>query len=55
MIHFWMVENPYPDRVMRQFGLFQQVPSPTSINYQHVLTYRKNKHTSGGGEVQNVD
>jgi hypothetical protein len=39
MIHLWMVENHYPDRVMRQFGLFQQVPSPTSINYQHVLTY----------------
>jgi hypothetical protein len=48
-----MVDNHYPDRVMRQFGLFQQVPPPTPI--QQVLTYRKNKHTSGGGEVQNVD
>jgi hypothetical protein len=55
MIHFWMVDNHYPDRVMRQFGLFQQVPPPALINYQQVLTYRNNKHTSGGGEGQNVD
>jgi hypothetical protein len=34
MIHFWMVENHYPDRVMRQFGLFQQVPPPAPIDYQ---------------------
>jgi hypothetical protein len=55
MIHFWMVENHYLDRVMWQFGLFQQVPPPAPIDYQQVLTYRKNKHTSGGGEVQNID
>jgi hypothetical protein len=55
MIHLWMVENHYPDRVMRQFGLFQQAPLPTPIDYQQVLTYRKNKHTSGDGEGQNVD
>jgi hypothetical protein len=50
-----MVKNYYSDRVMRQFGLFQQVPPPAPINYQQVLTYRKNKHTSGGGEGQNVN
>jgi hypothetical protein len=50
-----MVENHYPDRVMQQFNLFQQVPPPTSIDYQQVLMYRKNKHTLGGGEGQNVD
>jgi hypothetical protein len=55
MIHFWMVENCYSDRVMRQFGLFQQVPPPASIDYQQILTYRKDKHTSGGGEGQNID
>jgi hypothetical protein len=55
MIHFWMVENHYPDRVMRQFGLFQQVPPPAPIDYQQVLIYRKNKHTSEGSERQNVD
>jgi hypothetical protein len=55
MIYFLMVENHYPDRVMRQFGLFQQVPPLAPIDYQQVLTYRKNKHTSGGSEGQNVD
>jgi hypothetical protein len=55
MIYFWMVKNHYPDRVMRQFNLFQQIPPATPIDYQQVLTYRKNKHTLGGGEGQNVD
>jgi hypothetical protein len=55
MIYFWMVENFYSDRVMRQFGLFQQVPPPAPIDYQQILTYRKDKHTSGGGEGQNID
>jgi hypothetical protein len=55
MIHFWIVENHYPDRVMWQFNLFQQIPPPAPIDYQQVPTYRKNKHTSGGGEEQNVD
>jgi hypothetical protein len=50
-----MVENHYPDRVMRQFSLFQQVPPPALIDYQQVPTYRNNKHTSGGGEGQHVD
>jgi hypothetical protein len=36
-------------------GLFQQVPPPTPIDYQRMLTYRKYKHTSGDGEGQNVD
>jgi hypothetical protein len=55
MIHFWMVENHYPDIVTRQFNLFQQVPPSTPIDYQQVVTYRKNKHTSGGSEGPNVD
>jgi hypothetical protein len=55
MIHFWMIENHYPDRVMQQFNLFQQVPPSAPINYQQVLTYHKNKHTSGGSEGHNVD
>jgi hypothetical protein len=50
-----MVENHNSDRVMRQFGLFQQVHPPAPIDYQQVLTYRKNKHTSGGGEGKNID
>jgi hypothetical protein len=50
-----MVENHYPDRVIGQCGFFQQVPLLAPINYQQVLTYRKNKHTSGGGEGQNID
>jgi hypothetical protein len=50
-----MVENHYPYRVIWQFDLFQQVPPPAPIDYQQVLTYRKNKHTSGGCKKQNVD
>lgn len=26
LIHFWMIEYHYPDRVLRQFGLRQQIP-----------------------------
>jgi hypothetical protein len=50
MIHSTMVENHYPDRVMWRFNLFQRVPPPALIDYQQVPSYRKNKHTSGGGE-----
>lgn len=28
LIHFWIVEHHYPDRVMRQFGLHQTCPPP---------------------------
>jgi hypothetical protein len=55
MIHFSMVENHYPDRVMRQFYHFQQIPSPTPIDYQQVPTYRNYNHTSGCGEGQNLE
>jgi hypothetical protein len=55
MIHFGMVENHYPDRVMRQFNFFQQIPPLAPINYQQVLTYRKNKHTSRYDEGKNMD
>jgi hypothetical protein len=40
---------------MRQFSLFKQVHPLAPIDYQQVLTYRKNKLTSGGGEGQNID
>jgi hypothetical protein len=55
MIYFWMIENHYPDRVMRQFNLYQQVPPSILIPYKYMLTYHINKHTSEGGEGQNVD
>jgi hypothetical protein len=29
-----MIENHYPNRVMRQFRLFQQVPPPAPIDYR---------------------
>jgi hypothetical protein len=33
----------------------QQVPPPALIDYQQILTYRKDKHTSGGGKGKNID
>jgi hypothetical protein len=50
-----MVENHSPDRVMWQFDMYRQIPPSTLIDYQQVLTYRKNKYTSVIGEGQNVD
>jgi hypothetical protein len=40
---------------MRQFNLYQQVPSPVLIPYEHMLTHRINKHMYGCGEGQNMD
>jgi hypothetical protein len=51
----WMIKNHYPYRVMWQFNLYQQIHLSAPIDYQQVLMYRKNKHTSGGGEGYNVD
>jgi hypothetical protein len=55
MCRVWMVENHYLDMVMCQLNLYQHVPSSVLIPYEHILTYRTNKHTFGGGEGQNMD
>ncbi|XP_078182588.1 serine/threonine-protein phosphatase 7 long form homolog [Carex rostrata] len=34
VIHFWMVEYQHADRVMRQFGRYQEIPPPPPLPYR---------------------
>lgn len=54
MIHFWMVENHYPDRVMRQFDRYQSVPPPPPLPYDIIKKLRLS-HNSGRDANINVD
>ncbi|XP_078170581.1 protein MAINTENANCE OF MERISTEMS-like [Carex rostrata] len=40
-IHFWMVEIHLPERVFRQFGLFQAVPPPAPPSFKRLEELRK--------------
>jgi hypothetical protein len=40
----------YPDRVMRQFGLYQTVPPPPPLDYSFVRNLRKNRHSANTGQ-----
>ena len=46
VIFFWIVEMHYPDRVMRQFGLYQRVPPPTPLDWIVVDGLRGISHTT---------
>lgn len=47
LIHFWAIEYHYPDRVMRQFGLFQIVPPPLPYHKEaEVCRLHKINHVS---------
>lgn len=46
LIYFWVIEYHYPDRVMRQFGLFQTIPPPLPNKEAEVRRLHKIKHAS---------
>jgi hypothetical protein len=57
MIHFWMVKNHYPDRVMRQFNLFptgfsagsDRLPASADVSQEqaHIRMWRMTKYGLG--------
>jgi hypothetical protein len=55
LIFFWIVEFYYPDRVMRQFGLYQSVPPPAPEPWYLMERLRSNKHVSGRGKCICLD
>lgn len=46
LILFWMVEYHYPDRVMRQFGLYQVVPPPAPESWDLHNNLHKITHSA---------
>ncbi|XP_078165509.1 serine/threonine-protein phosphatase 7 long form homolog [Carex rostrata] len=47
LIHFWIVTQHYPDRVMRQYSLYQVVPPPAPEPWEWHKMYNKIKHDKG--------
>ena len=47
LIHFWIVEHHYPDRVMRQFGLAQAIPPPLPLPEYEVRRLHRVVHSLG--------
>jgi hypothetical protein len=41
LIHFWMVEYQHANRVMRQFGKYQEVPPPPPLAYDQISYLRE--------------
>ena len=50
VIHFWMVEYQHADRVMRQFGKYQEIPPPPPLPYESDINYLRHEwvHTGSG-------
>jgi len=46
-VTFWIVEFYHPDRVMRQFNLFQTVPPPDPLEWDHLEDIRQWTRMSG--------
>ena len=46
-IHFWEIEIQFPDRVARQFGLFQTVPPNAPLAFQQLEDLRSYIRASG--------
>lgn len=47
LMHFWIVEFHYPERVMRQFGLRQTIPPCPPRDEVEIRKLRKIKHSAG--------
>ena len=47
VIHFWMVEFQHADRVMRQFGKYQEVPPPPPLPWDEISYLRKTWYHDG--------
>lgn len=47
LVHFWIVSFYYPDRVMRQFSLYQMVPPPAPEPWERHMRYNKIEHAKG--------
>ncbi|KAL5221082.1 hypothetical protein ABZP36_025795 [Zizania latifolia] len=54
LIHFWIVEDHYPDRVMRQFGLFQVIPPPPPRDWASSVMLHKIVRTGGDWSVKHA-
>ncbi|CAN6245668.1 unnamed protein product [Urochloa humidicola] len=55
LIHFWVVEDHYPDRVMRQFGLFQRVPPPVPRDWASSMKLHSFVHGRGDWAVKHAE
>ena len=51
MVHFWIVEMHYPDRVMRQLGYYQCVSPPPPLSWSDSEEFRKIKHNANHKDV----
>jgi hypothetical protein len=49
LVHFWMIEHHYPDRVMRQFGYSQVIPPPLPLAEDEVRRLHKIVHSAMSG------
>ena len=51
LVHFWIIEHYYPDRVMRQFGYAQPIPPPLPLPEDDVRRLHKFVHSANVGLV----
>jgi hypothetical protein len=49
LVHFWIIEHHYPDRVMRQFGFSQVIPPPLPLAEDEVRRLHKIIHSAVSG------
>ncbi|RLN08728.1 hypothetical protein C2845_PM11G22280 [Panicum miliaceum] len=55
LIHFCVVEDHYPDRVMRQFGLFQSIPPPMPRDWASSVILHKFVYGGGDWAVKHAE
>ena len=52
LIHFWEVEYHYPDRVMRQFGLYQSIPPSSPLDWPATVRLHRIQHSAKNWAVE---